>query len=658
MKTKTTDFKKKLTRLPTFFSLFLLCGTYYGQSINTLTFSFTGAAQTFVVPSLCVNQLTLEVWGAEGGGFPISANSASGNGGKGGYSYGVLTVAPGDVLSIYVGGFGQSSTTGPAAGGFNGGADGYASSASEPGNGGGGATDIRLNGQSFNNRVIVAGGGGGGGEDAGDQVGHGGGLTGSGYASYDASQTAPGSGGALGIGGSTGLGDGGGGGGGYYGGGSLVGASVGADTQGGGGGSGYIGGLSNGITINGQTSMPDPSGGTMIGRSGNGFARIIYDATSPLVVTASPSVICEGESAVLTAAGATYTWAVNGSTSSSISVSPNVTTTYSVTGMGSGTLTCFGTATIQVGVNPLPDLSAIVQPTLLCVGKSATITASGANTYTWGSGPTGTSVMVNPSSTTVYTVLGTDGFGCTNSVTANVPVSTNSISVSSNTTICEGDQLDLSASGAISYTWNTGSLFSATPVSPAITTVYSVTGTDQNECLLSNTVAVTVDARPNVAASANKAIICKNEAVSLSATGANSYTWSSSVTGTATGAALNVVPNIDVLYTYTVTGSGPNGCTGMDVITLQVNRCTGITENSAGGPIASVFPNPGRGLFTLESVAGATTIEVSDCTGRAITTFMSEGEKTEIDLSGLANGLYYLKIRSGSTVEVLKAVKY
>jgi hypothetical protein len=44
--------------------------------------------------------------------------------------------------------------------------------------------------------------------------------------------------------------------------------------------------------------------------------------------------------------------------------------------------------------------------------------------------------------------------------------------------------------------------------------------------------------------------------------------------------------------------------------------------------------------------------------GRAIADYMSEGEKTEIDLSGLANGLYYLKIRSGSSVEVLKVLKY
>src|SRR6476661_6040163 len=204
------------------------------QAQTVVAFPFTGSVQAFTVPS-CVGQITLEVWGAEGGGSVLSGNTASGFGGKGGYGKGVLTVSAGDVLNIYVGGYGQSSNSGVAAGGFNGGGSGYGSSSGEPGNGGGGATDMRLNGFALTNRVIVDGGGGGGGEDAGDSYGHGGGLNGVGYSGYDGSQTAAGTNGGLGFGATTGNGDGGGGGGGYYGGGTYSTTSIGTDTEGGGG---------------------------------------------------------------------------------------------------------------------------------------------------------------------------------------------------------------------------------------------------------------------------------------------------------------------------------------------------------------------------------------------------------------------------------------
>lgn len=197
-------------------------------------FNYTGNTQSI---ELLPGKYKLEVYGAEGGGRRLSGNSSSGLGGYGGYSTGILTLKTKTTLLIYVGGYGQSSNSGIAYGGWNGGGSGYASGSGEPGNGGGGGTDIRLS-SSLYSRIIVAGGGGGGGEDTGDSYGHGGGTTGtSNY--YPGTQTSAGTGGGFGYGGSTGSGDGGGGGGGWYGGGTIS-ASYGSDTQGGGGGSGYV----------------------------------------------------------------------------------------------------------------------------------------------------------------------------------------------------------------------------------------------------------------------------------------------------------------------------------------------------------------------------------------------------------------------------------
>lgn len=264
------------------------------QAGDILNYDYTGAVQTVTLPK---GVYKLEVWGAEGGGSRLSGNSDSGLGGLGGYSTGTITIEKNTAIYVYVGGAGGSSTNGNAAGGFNGGGQGYASGFSEPGNGGGGASDIRIGADSLYNRVIVAGGGGGGGEDPSDAYGHGGGTTGvAGTGSpSNGIQTAAGTNGGFGVGAGTNKGDGGGGGGGWYGGGTSQSSSGGSDTQGGGGGSGYVltassskpsgyalGSqyyLTNANTIAGNASMPSVSGGTETGHTGNGYARITVIST-------------------------------------------------------------------------------------------------------------------------------------------------------------------------------------------------------------------------------------------------------------------------------------------------------------------------------------------------------------------------------------------
>ncbi|MCI6457990.1 MAG: glycine rich domain-containing protein [Clostridium sp.] len=236
-------------------------------------FNYTGNIQSI---ELLPGKYKLEVWGAEGGGRRLSGNSSSGLGGYGGYSTGILRLNYKTTLFVYVGGYGKSSNSGIAYGGWNGGGNGYASSSGESGNGGGGGTDIRTS-SSLYSRIIVAGGGGGGGEDEGDEYGHGGDTTGtSNY--YPGTQTSAGSGGGFGYGGSTGNGDGGGGGGGWYGGGTISSASIGSDTQGGGGGSGYV--YTESTASNYPNCQLDSSyylESTKMStgvRTGNGFAKI------------------------------------------------------------------------------------------------------------------------------------------------------------------------------------------------------------------------------------------------------------------------------------------------------------------------------------------------------------------------------------------------
>jgi hypothetical protein len=124
------------------------------------TFKYTGAAQTFTVPS-DVTQIKIVALGGNGAG------AAASPGGYGGRVTGTFSVTPNERLIVYVGGAGATNMTG----GFNGGGTGgYGTSklsSHEAGGGGGGASDVRTSGGKLKDRIIVAGGGGAGGNYAG-----------------------------------------------------------------------------------------------------------------------------------------------------------------------------------------------------------------------------------------------------------------------------------------------------------------------------------------------------------------------------------------------------------------------------------------------------------------------------------------------------------
>ena len=259
-------------------------------------FPFTGTIQSQTLP---VCTFRLQVWGAQGG---LGSGGGTFQGGRGGYSEAALTVTTPTEVFIVVGGQGSSGSSTirntPIAGGFNGGGTGRTSQSGQNVGGGGGATHISLaTGLLTENSVrdeilIVAGAGGGSGVNAGagdagmpgstsstNAVGGGAGTQIAGGTGGTAPAPRPaGLPGAEGMGGSGGgnsvqSGSGGGGGGWFGGGGGGSGAPN--SGAGGGGGSGFISPtLASSQIIAGNQSMPNPLGGTMIGNTGNGFARI------------------------------------------------------------------------------------------------------------------------------------------------------------------------------------------------------------------------------------------------------------------------------------------------------------------------------------------------------------------------------------------------
>ena len=175
-------------------------------------------------------------------------------------------------------------------------------------------------------------------------------------------------------------------------------------------------------------------------------------------------------------------------------------------------------------------------------------------------------------------------------VTADVVVTVNalpSVSAGSDQTICDGSSVTLSGSGAVSYTWDNG-VTDGVAFTPSVGTVtYTVTGTDANSCVNTDQVDVTVNALPSVSAGSDQTI-CDGSSVTLSGSGAVSYTWDNGVTD---GVAFT--PSVGTV-TYTVTGADANSCVNTDQVDVTVNPLANAGTN---GALTLCSTDPSTDLF-------------------------------------------------------------
>ena len=353
-----------------------------------------------------------------------------------------------------------------------------------------------------------------------------------------------------------------------------------------------------------STTVVNPTTTTnyLLGATGANGCGIFVTYTvfvTPVSLTVTPvsTTICAGVTTTLSVTGATtYSWNT-GATTASISVTPAATTIYTV--VGTNTLGCTNTKTVSVTVTPNPTVS--VSNRTICAGTSTVLTASGATTYSWNTGASTNTISVSPSSTTVYTVTGTTN-GCTNTKTVSVSVTPNPTVSVSNRTICAGTSTVLTASGATTYSWNTGATTNTISVSPTSTTVYTVTGTT-NGCTNTKTVSVTVTANPTVAV--NNATICAGTSTVLTASGATTYSWN-------TGATTNTVsvsPSSTTVYTVTGTTSG---CTNTKTVTVNINPNPTVTAvaNPTSICVGQTATLTAGGATTYSWNTGATTTTI------------------------------------------------
>ncbi|MGZ3899329.1 MAG: T9SS type A sorting domain-containing protein [Bacteroidia bacterium] len=356
----------------------------------------------------------------------------------------------------------------------------------------------------------------------------------------------------------------------------------------------------------------------------------------------------------------TYSWVPSTYLSSSSVSNPtatNVTSSvlYSVTATILG---CSTTGTLSLSVGGPPAINIVATPSALCSGSgTSNIVASGVGTYSWSTGSSSSSISVSPTVTTTYTVTGYNNPGCTSTQTISIAVgAAPNLSISAGSgTICAGGSTGLTANGATSYTWNTGSNASAIAVTPSATTVYTVSGSNGNGCANSATVSIFVNSLPTVNISAAQSTVCVNgSTVALSGSPAGGVYTGTNVSGNVFTPGANAgtfTPGYNVTSTVT-------GCSNTAFTTIVVSTCTGFDSKVSSLAGLAVYPNPTNGELTIELNNGAAkSIELADLTGRVIYSESTFKDKTSLNLAAFANGVYFVKIKSAEQTEIIKVIK-
>jgi hypothetical protein len=267
-----------------------------------------------------------------------------------------------------------------------------------------------------------------------------------------------------------------------------------------------------------------------------------------------------------------YAWTPNTNLGSVIGDSvtaSNVLTpeTYTVTATSSAG--CTATATATINVFALPTVSAGLDQSI-CTGSPATLSGSGAVTYTWDNGVTN-NVAFNPTSNTTYTVTGVDTNGCSNVDDMNITMlALPLVNAGIDQAICINASTSVTASGAVTYTWN-NNVVDSVSFSPTGTASYTVTGIGVNGCSNQDSLTIVVNPLPLVNAGPNYTV-CEEQNITLTAnTNGTTVAWNNGITN-----GFPFTPNLGSA-TYIVTATSGAGCVNIDSTIVSVNPLPTVT---------------------------------------------------------------------------------
>jgi hypothetical protein len=413
------------------------------------------------------------------------------------------------------------------------------------------------------------------------------------------------------------------------------------------------------------------------------------------MASASPAVICHGETTVLSAlvsggsGNYTYTWSSIPAGFSSNLPSPTVTPTLSTTyhlQVSDGFNTVSGSATVTVHPKPLADAGT---PASIPYGTNTTLQGSaaggsGSYTYSWTSLPPGFSsaqqnpLVTNLQQSAVFRLVATDTqTGCVSEpseVTVTVTGSPLQCTpVATPPSICKGSTTQLRAmpgggSGNYSYTWSsTPPGFTSTvenpSVSPQETTIYRVTLSDGFNTYEGQTVVI-VRPVPVFPGWSEDTVMCLYETLILDAGNPGSiWIWSNGATSQTIPVQTTGIGFDNQLYSVKVVNE--QGCIDSARVSIifTADACTGIGESSRDDDFR-IYPNPVKNELLIRtggSVRPTTCTILNPLGVPLVSDRLSDSgnpsEPVRYQVSGWPSGLYFVKIGTQNKVYILKFIK-
>jgi PKD repeat protein len=360
-----------------------------------------------------------------------------------------------------------------------------------------------------------------------------------------------------------------------------------------------------------------------------GTTVVVVNTTPAAPVAGSNSPVCAGSSINLTAttvAGATYSWtgpSAYTSTSQNPVIGISTTAmagTYSVTASISGCSSAPATTTVVV--NPLPTVT--VNSATICAGATTTLTATPSITggaYLWSPGAATTAaITVTPLTTTTYTVTYTLS-GCSSTGTGTVTVNTTPATptAGSNSPVCSGTTLNLTAStvAGATYSWTGPSSYTASVQNPtrptstvAMSGTYSVTATVGGCTSPAATTVVVVNQTPATPAAGSNSPVCSGTSINLTApsVAGGTYSWTGPLSFTSTAQNPTIAgATTGMAGTYSVTATA-NGCTsavGTTAVVVNSSPAAPIPNINGSASPAAICAG-GTITLTANNVGGAT----------------------------------------------------
>ncbi len=462
------------------------------------------------------------------------------------------------------------------------------------------------------------------------------------------------------------------------------------------------GGNNSAATINGNYGAPytytwSPSGGNAATATGLAAGVYTCDVTNNCGATASQTVQITEPTAIAITPLSQTNISCNGGSNAAASINtptggaggynynwtpgnPTGDGTKSVVGLTAGSWTCTvtdanactKTQTFNITQPSALVTTAVASSSAICSNAVATVTVSatgGTPNYT------GTGTYTTNTANNTYTV--TDANGCTS--TKNVSITVNPLPVissqSGNVNLC-GDVSSthsVNVAGTNTYQWyytqiggsDTGPANGAyteinyttniMTIQQVLTGAYNGYGvycvvTNSNNCSATSLVdTIVANPLPILMANTTNTLLCTGQTATLSASGASTYTWSTSANTT------NIVVSPTVQTTYTVTGTDVNGCANTTTIMQDVSSCTGI-ETLTKDASVQIYPNPNNGLFTLELISTAK-IYVTNTLGQVVLAETFEAGKHKLDIQNQTTGVYFVKVIENNKQQTIKIIK-